>query len=805
MKPEVAIAQLSIVDGAWQDSPDNVAQFEESALFQDRPGRGSLYLVVEVTGDAEGRDALARELIETARREYAASHGSIMLGLAQAVNAANEFFYATNANTPPEARRIAGMTAAILRENELFIAQAGPGLTCLVRGATLQRYPEQSPWFDPNEDAIAQVITSRNFPTEGTVPIGMRRVYNPDEFHITLQPGDVVVLSTRTLAHLLSNEELVDTLAHRHPDEIIASLEDLAGTLDLSAIALRFAESVTPTEQARAAPIATAAPARPEPAPLLAATPTLDENLSVAEDAHESPIDSAPFAEQSAPTAPTPSAPPSTIAQGRSAQNKPRVPRTIRPRMTLPRVPIDWARARAALLRATAGTMAVVAAIFSRVDWKKIGAAVDRAISNVSRAFARALLFLLRSFLPGGPAEDAPARVSPPPRQAGWRVLALLFPLVLIAVGGWMWFTTRAEQQHLQGTQVTDLLNQSTALVATGKNLTNTDKNAARLSFQQAISLTNQAQAIMPNNAAVRTAYYAAQDELDRVNGISVLLFLPSFATFSDPKANPSRIVTHYPDVYILDRGTSRVYHYLVNDAGPSVTPTPGDGVILKLGDKAGDHTVGDLIDLTLVDQGNRLIAIDKTGAFLEYDPSKSTWSARAARDSAQWSRVTLLSSYAGNLYIVDQGRNQILKYVAAEGAWTSSVTYFAPGVTVDLAGVTDVAIDGDVWLARADGSVARFTQGKPNDLAFRELDAPMSNSVGVVTTQNMAGIYVADAGNQRIVQIDKTSGKFLRQFKPSTQNRDAFGALKTLAVDEPNKKFFYINGNQAYLATIPQ
>jgi hypothetical protein len=797
VKPEVAIAQLSIVDGAWQDSPDNVAQFEESALFQDRPGRGSLYLVVEVTGDAEGRDALARELIETARREYAASHGSIMLGLAQAVKAANEFFYTTNANTPPETRRIAGMTAAVLRENELFIAQAGPGLTCLVRGDALQRFPEQSPWFDPNEDAIAQVITSRNFPTEGTVPIGMRRVYNPDEFHITLQPGDVVVLSTRTLAHLLSNEELVDTLANRHPDEIIASLEDLAGTLDLSVIALRLAESVTPVEQAPAAPIAAAAPARPEPAALLAATPTLDENLSVDEDMHESPIDSAPLAE---PSAPTPAAPPSTIAQ-----DKPRVPRTIRPRMTLPRVQIDWARVRAALLRATAGTMAVVAAIFSRVDWKKIGAAVDRAISNVSRAFARALLFLLRSFLPGEPAEDAPARVSPPARQAGWRVVALLFPLVLMAVGGWMWFTTRAEQQRVQGTQVTDLLNQSTALVATGKNLTNTDKNAARLSFQQAISLTNQAQAIMPNNAAVRTAYYAAQDELDRVNGISVLLFLPSFATFSDPKASPSRIVTHYPDVYILDRGTSRVYHYLVNDAGPSVTPTPGDGVILKLGDKAGDHTVGDLIDLTLVDQGNRLIAIDKTGAFLEYDPSKSTWSSRAARDSAQWSRVTLLASYAGNLYIVDQGRNQILKYVAADGVWTSSVTYFAPGVAVDLAGVTDIAIDGDVWLARADGSVARFTQGKPNDLAFRELDAPMSKSVAVDTNQNMAGLYVADAGNQRIVQIDKTSGKFLRQFKPSTQNRDAFGALKTLAVDEPNKKFFYINGNQAYLATIPQ
>ncbi|MDE3091129.1 MAG: hypothetical protein KGJ80_17275, partial [Chloroflexota bacterium] len=90
MKDPVALAQLSIVDGAWQESPDNVAQFEESALFEGAPNRGSLYLVTEVTGDPEGRDELARELIETARREYAASRGSITLGLAQAVRAANE-------------------------------------------------------------------------------------------------------------------------------------------------------------------------------------------------------------------------------------------------------------------------------------------------------------------------------------------------------------------------------------------------------------------------------------------------------------------------------------------------------------------------------------------------------------------------------------------------------------------------------------------------------------------------------------------------------------------------------------------
>ncbi|MEW5718566.1 MAG: hypothetical protein AB1817_08070, partial [Chloroflexota bacterium] len=239
MKSEIVVAQLSIVDGAWQEAPDNLACFDAAALFDGSVERGNLYVVVEVAGEPEGRDALARELIETARREYAASRGSIALGLVQAVRAANDFFYTVNANAAPEARRIAGMTAAVLREDELFVAQGGPGLTCLARVNALTRYPAESPWFDADEAAVGEWLGARNFVTPGEVPMGMRRNYTPDVFHFSIYPGDVVVLATRALAHLLTDEEMLDTLANRHPDEIVAGLEDLAGAADLSVIVLR--------------------------------------------------------------------------------------------------------------------------------------------------------------------------------------------------------------------------------------------------------------------------------------------------------------------------------------------------------------------------------------------------------------------------------------------------------------------------------------------------------------------------------------------------------------------------------------
>lgn len=725
---ETAVAQLSIVDGAWQESPDNLAIFDET-------GRGTLYLVVEVAGDPEGRDALARELIETARREYAATRGSITLALSQAVRAANDFFYTFNANTPREARRIAGMTAVVVRESDVFIAQAGPGLTCHVRGAELQRFPDESPWFISDE----QPIYEDAFSTPGAVPLGARRDYTPDLFHVTLQPGDTILVSTRALAHLLTKEELLDTLARRHPDEIVESLEDLAGAADLSVIALQ------------------ASPPSPRGERGEVALPTDEE-----------------------------------LARRRARAEQARLRR---------------AQIAATFLGSAAGAMGALAGAFARINWTRLGAATERAISASLVGMARLIVRLIRLLLPGAPKEEtrAPTTREPSGAQAGWRLAALIFPLLLIALGGAAWVNLRLEAQQIQIQQVNQSFQDANAWIEKGKSLSQTDKAAADEAFRQALSSARQAMEINPNHAGARSAFYQAQDLLDQLNGIAVLFSLPQFANYTDPQASPARIVSHYPDVFVLDRGTQRVYRYRVDEAGASAAPVAGDGVILKAGDKFDNRTVGELIDLIWVETG-RLVAIDRSGAFWQYDPAKAGWSARVPIDASQWARVNLASSYLGNLYLLDPSRSQILKYVApTEGAWSASVTYFAPGVTADLSKAVDLAIDSDVWVLRADGVILRFTAGKPADFAPRDLDLPLSKPAALFTNQTLLGLYVADAGNQRIVQLDKATGRFVRQFKPRGEARDTFNALKALAVDEANKKFFFINGNQAYLATLPQ
>ena len=771
---ETALAKLCLIGGAWQESCDTVG------IFVDR-GRGYLCLVVDLFGPPQDRGSLARDLIRTAQREFLAGRGSVTLALTQAVRAVNAELLEANADAAQVGQQ-AGITAAVLREQELFIAQAGPGLTCHVRGRTLRRYPGASPWFEP-------VDTVQDCPTPGAVPLGDRSDYVPDVFHVSLEPGDILLFSSRTLAHLLTEEELLDTLAEHHPDEIIERLEEVAGSTDLSIIAVRLAgesrgAESEPDELTSREPefsqVIWAEPASDEPT-YAGLTPT--EPAEIQEDTEELNEERAAGAVGQ------------RAAQVSDAAPFPVSPEVHRLRDTtaLKNVPPAVSRTQSALQER------------ERIDWTRSIAWSSRVMTSFVRGGVHLLSFSASAFLPD-PEESKAAEPSRwIDRSKIWRLAALLFPLILLGVSGAAWVSYRVEAQRGQGAQITQWLKQANTAMEMGTKLASSDKNAARKQFNDALTLIRQARSLTPNDSGVRDAYYQVQDLLDSLANTAILPYVAKFGTFSDPKANPSRLVSHWPDLFVLDRGLGRVYRYTMNDAGSAATPISGDGVILKTGDNVSDRTVGELIDMAWIDTG-RLLVLERNGTFWLFEPKRGQWTARAASDGSQWAAGSLVTSYLGNLYLLDPSRNQILKYTAGtDGLWTVGVPFMMPGMNVNLSNAVDFAVDGDVWVLRPDGTIWRLTNGNLVDFTPRDLDVTMLKPTALFTSSSQVGLYVVDSGNQRILQLDKATGKLGRQFRPRRPDRRLFDNLKTATVDETNRKLYFVNGNEAYLATIPQ
>jgi hypothetical protein len=205
---------------------------------------------------------------------------------------------------------------------------------------------------------------------------------------------------------------------------------------------------------------------------------------------------------------------------------------------------------------------------------------------------------------------------------------------------------------------------------------------------------------------------------------------------------------------------------------------------------------------------GNRqtsdLMILNSTG-LLEYNPNWGvTTSALAGGEALVLPNA--VASFFGNFYVLDSQANRLLRYrPTPDGYSAPPESYFPEGVAVDLTNAVDLAIDGAVYVLYQDGRIAKFLSGQPENFEVTGLDLRFNNPVSIFTApdEEVQHIYVADAGNQRIVQLNK-DGSFVRQFKPRPGETVSFANLQDLFVDEIGDRLYILDSNNLYLTNLP-
>jgi hypothetical protein len=155
--------------------------------------------------------------------------------------------------------------------------------------------------------------------------------------------------------------------------------------------------------------------------------------------------------------------------------------------------------------------------------------------------------------------------------------------------------------------------------------------------------------------------------------------------------------------------------------------------------------------------------------------------------------------SYENNFYLLDSNLNQILRYEPDYSG--APADYFPTPGEVDLAGVVDMAIDGHIYILYADGRILKFLDGQAAAFEITGLYEPLQSPTALFTSEDSEFLYVADAGNKRIVQLTK-EGRFLQQFKAG--QGESFGQLKGLFVSEEYHLLYFVSGNKLYVTNIP-
>jgi hypothetical protein len=719
------VGRLYMVDGVRQERVVCVGTFGQPTSLFRRRDQGRLFVVVELTGDVLGRDPLYEDLVRLVGATYYDTPGSVTAGLRAALRAVNALLLRENRGLSPGEGRLAGVSCAVLRGNDLYLAQAGPALAHIARRGQVLIFPDSPSPLDWLSEGPA-------------APLGRQRAVDVRFFHCTVQPGDALLLAQPTWARQLPTQQIAEAVVYTGVVQAVSNLQALASQEEAAALVVEI------TGTLEGAPQVEPAPRRPR-----------RERVRAAE------------------------AVPSEI----TTRREPAAERGVTSRLDRLDLPAKLRSVGQGLLAAFALVLGGLRRLLVRILPGREGAVPERAKPSRAR-------------------EATPGMSN---SIIVWMAVAIPIIIILLVVGMYL------RQGSNRQAEFAELLTQAQNEYELGRvNEENTP--VAREHYKQALDLATTALARRASDSAAQDVQRQAQEALDKIDNVYRLYDLTPLYTYTEPGSVPGRVIADGQNIFVLDRGTGQIYHHTLNELGKDLQET---AVVVQKGQTVDGGTTGDLIDMAWKPDGGdhhrgSLLILDGNGRLLEYDPIFGVVSTLSLGGLDQWRSPQTVGTYFDqtktNLYILDTGLNQILKYVPTEDLYDVTPVGYITAEDVNLSGVVDMAINGYIYILHGDGQVQKLYTGQPEPFTLSGLPDPLDDPSAIFTANHgnaVEYLYVADAGNRRILRLKK-DGSFVRQFRAADDQ--AFAQIGGVFVNEATSqpKLFVVSENRLYAFDIP-
>ncbi len=217
----------------------------------------------------------------------------------------------------------------------------------------------------------------------------------------------------------------------------------------------------------------------------------------------------------------------------------------------------------------------------------------------------------------------------------------------------------------------------------------------------------------------------------------------------------------------------------------------------------AGDEQLGDGKSFSLnggmafvYSKEKGVLRIDTTKQSLTSSEQKLTTVAKADSDLGQ---IADIYAFAGNVYLLDTGKNKIWKYLPTSDSYSDKREYLTSdtgggsATKVDLSNSLRMQIESSVYILKQGGEIVRFTRGVKDNFSIGGLDKGVKDPKSFFVSSDTDNLYLLDSGNSRLLILTKTGG-----YK-GTISGDKFGSASDLVVDEQGKKVYLLDGSKIY------
>lgn len=297
------------------------------------------------------------------------------------------------------------------------------------------------------------------------------------------------------------------------------------------------------------------------------------------------------------------------------------------------------------------------------------------------------------------------------------------------------------------------------------KNLTNIERLIAQLPISNAIKIQELRQQI--------------QDYSNQVKKITEIIEPKVVAELANP-------ATH------LLKANNNLYLYNETNSlyGIDLTTKQIKTIATNIDDKgAWQKNVPDF-------EENKTLLIHTANGLSQYDFSANDLTPISIKLAADI-KVADLNFYGQKLYILDNSKNKIYKYVKLTknsfGSGTSWVTDNS-----DLTNTVSLAIDSNIWVLKNNGEIFKFFKGQQTGFSLKAIDPALTKPTKIYTSLELDNLYILEPDTHRLIIIDKL-GNLITQI-----TSDKFDNLLDFVVakdqqGEATGTIYLLNGSKVF------
>lgn len=217
--------------------------------------KGSFYAVADgMGGHSAGQIACEMALKTVIESYYASPSADVEAGLRRAVEYANSLIYDTAQIIPDRQGMGTTLTAVVVREDRMTLAQVGDSRAYLLRGGAMTQLTEDHSWVAEQVRlgtmtlAEAQISPFRNIITRS---IGTAATIETDVFTHEMRVGDTLLLCSDGLSGHLEPDEMQAVIGAHSPSvaalSLVESANERGGRDNITALILSV-RALTPYE-----------------------------------------------------------------------------------------------------------------------------------------------------------------------------------------------------------------------------------------------------------------------------------------------------------------------------------------------------------------------------------------------------------------------------------------------------------------------------------------------------------------------------------------------------------------------------